>query len=435
MVTVAANGNDNPKPEGPVVVLVGATARSGELERLAQGLEKRGVEVTVVSAIERTSVPLLQISFRFGANARYMLCGSPELPPPVLEKLRQAIAGNGVPPANVWAGPVQWGDPQALLTNTEHRLAALGLDLAPAPRLEVPPAGPTMPSYDATPSGKVPIIPPSARPPADDDEPLRLPAGPIARAMASRGGLAAIGATLVLAGGLTTLRLTADDPDAAPSDVAVADGSTSPEGSTRRGSDEADAEPEAAAEVPPPRAEAQIVDEDPTEPPAGELELDADADADADVEPEPEAEPTIDLDIEPDRPALPDDAELVYEALKRQSIRAIDVLLVSPPALKKRGRRMRHRTMRFADAEAYCASLVVDGITGWRLPEVGEVGWMSKANVVTQGLYWTATKADAFGTERVIWNVKRRKMSPANVRWRGGRAVCVRFQRHGDGPE
>lgn len=432
-MTVTAMTGTNPTPQRPVVVVAGATERADQLEDLAQELEHRGVEVCVLSGIERTSVPLPQISFRYGEQARYLMCGGPELAADALDKLSRAVEANGVPPANVWGGPVDWDDPAALLRNTEHRLAALGLELG----MEVrpPPIAGRMQSHDATPSGKVPIIPPSARPHVDDDEPLRLPRGPFAQLVASRGGMAAIGATLVLAGGLTTLKLAADDPVAEPTQVAEAAIVEPDDGDER---DEHDERDDAVEETPKaaPAADAEL------EPEATEL-----AEPEAAVE-EPEVVAEVDdaVAIEADdaddaddaltpAPLADDDQELVYEALKRQSIRALDVLLVSPPALKQRGRRTVHRSMRFEDAEAYCSTLVVDGVAGWRLPEVGEVGWMSKANVVTQGLYWTSTKADAFGTERVVWNVKRRKMAPANVRWRGGRVVCVRFQRPGDGPE
>lgn len=414
----------NPTSQRPVVVVAGATERADQLEDLAQELEHRGVEVCVVSGIERTSVPLLQISFRYGEQARYLMCGGRELPAEALGKLSRAVEANGVPPANVWGGPVDWDDPAALLRNTEHRLAALGLDLG----MEVrpPPIAGRVPSHDATPSGKVPIIPPTARPSVDTDEPLRLPRGPVAQLIGSRGGMAALGATLVLAGGLTTLKLTADDPAAEQSQVVEA-AIVEP--------DDPDDRDDAAQEAPKaaPAADAELEPEalEPAEPEAAVEEPEVVAEVDDAL--------AIEADEDNEAPTPPpladNDQELVYEALKRQSIRALDVLLVSPPALKQRGRRMVHRSMRFEDAEAYCSTLVVDGIAGWRLPEVGEVGWMSKANVVTQGLYWTSTKADAFGTERVVWNVKRRKMAPANVRWRGGRVVCVRFQRPGDGPE
>jgi len=431
------SGTGSSAPQRPVVVVAGTTQRAERLEALAQGLERRGVEVCVLSAIERTSVPLLQISFKYGAQARYLICGGPDLQADALEKLGHAVTANGVPPANVWAGPVHWDDAETLLRNTEHRLAALGLDLAVPPKVQPPPVTGRPQPHGPTPSGKVPIIPPSSQRPADD-EPLHLPTGPVAQLLGSRGGMAAIGATLVLAGGLTTLKLTADEPEATESAVADAsliepDEPGAPEESEEPEEPDEPDEP-LALEVPDDARPAAVPE--PVAPPSVEPATESATESATEVANDTPI--AIELDEEPGiiPVAVADnDAELVYEALKRQSIRALDVLLVSPPALKKRGRRMVHRSMRFEDAEAHCASLVVDGVAGWRLPEVGEVGWMSKANVVTQGLYWTSTKADAFGTERVVWNVRRRKMAPANARWRGGRVVCVRFQRPGDGPE
>ena len=146
--------------------------------------------------------------------------------------------------------------------------------------------------------------------------------------------------------------------------------------------------------------------------------LDAPEGADADLEVAPEPEPV-------DLPA--DDGALVYAALRSQAIRAIDILLVSPVATKKRGRRTYVAKVNYETAREYCENLNVDGVVGWRLPAVGEAKWLSASNLIRNGIYWTATKADAFGDERIIWNPRANKMRASGQRWRGGRAVCVRF--------
>ncbi|MCR9161863.1 MAG: hypothetical protein ACE37F_25755 [Nannocystaceae bacterium] len=62
-----------------------------------------------------------------------------------------------------------------------------------------------------------------------------------------------------------------------------------------------------------------------------------------------------------------------------------------------------------------------------RAPDIGEAKWISRSNMIRTGVYWTATKADAFGDERVTWNPRAWKMRATGQRWRGGKVVCVRF--------
>ena len=89
--------------------------------------------------------------------------------------------------------------------------------------------------------------------------------------------------------------------------------------------------------------------------------------------------------------------------------------------------------MNFESARSHCDDLKVEGVGGWRLPDIGEVQWLSKSNLIRNGIYWTATKADAFGGARVIWNPRAKRMRSSPQRWRGGRVVCVRYQ-NGDDP-
>jgi hypothetical protein len=160
----------------------------------------------------------------------------------------------------------------------------------------------------------------------------------------------------------------------------------------------------------------------------------------ADPEPEetivleaaPEEAPPPIADEEPPAALPSDDGALVYAALRNQSIRAIDILLVSPPATRKRRRRTSVAKLNYEKARAYCRDLDVDGVVGWRLPAIGEAQWLSRSNLIRNGIYWTATKADAFGDERVTWNPRAKRMKATGQRWRGGRAICVRFSNADD---
>jgi hypothetical protein len=125
-----------------------------------------------------------------------------------------------------------------------------------------------------------------------------------------------------------------------------------------------------------------------------------------------------------------DQAEMqsIYSGLIGQKFRALDILLIAPEPKKKRGKKVTKTParMNYAAALAYCASLEIGGVSGWRLPRVGELGSVTEGSLIGDGLYWSQTEADTFGKTRVVWNTQKSKMGPAPMRWKGGRVVCVR---------
>ena len=441
----------NPSDLGVVVVLAGTSASKNALEKVAETLRATGRRVELITGLERTFVQLLRVAFRTGANGRYLIFGGPDLPAATLDKAKKGVEANGVAAPHLWAGEVVWNDEAAAIREVTHRLAAVGVDLpvpgaaatpmAPPPpptstnrppavtmRVVSPhapprppnspfPVGPSTPSgMDPTPSGAMAITAPATPPTTDDDDLLRPPPGPFGRMWSSSAGKALVGFATVATLGLAVWAVIPGD-EASAEDAKVAAASPTPaaqdEASVAAPQTEPVAEDDAEAE-----AEAEAAEED--------VELPADTEIEE-----------VDAPEESGAVAVPvgDDAELVYAALRNQSIRQVDVLLASPHATKQRGRRTVIATLRWEEANEYCENLVVDGVSGWRLPDVGEAGWLSRANVISRGIYWTATKADAFGTERVVWNVRRKRMTPAGMKWRGGRAICVRFQVPGDGPQ
>jgi hypothetical protein len=117
--------------------------------------------------------------------------------------------------------------------------------------------------------------------------------------------------------------------------------------------------------------------------------------------------------------ALPDaeDAPTIVAALRKREIRALDVFVVAPESRKPDD---------FRGAAGYCDKLEVAGISGWRLPEIGELVSMSRAKMLRKGSYWSVTKGDTFGDLRLVLVVKRERISPVPAGWDAGRILCVR---------
>jgi len=112
-----------------------------------------------------------------------------------------------------------------------------------------------------------------------------------------------------------------------------------------------------------------------------------------------------------------EDAPEVVAALREREVRALDLVVIAPEAKKATD---------FAGASAYCDALVVAELDGWRLPEIGELLSMARAKIVRKGSYWSATKGDTFGDQRLVLVIKRLVISSIGTGWKNGRIVCVR---------
>lgn len=392
----------------PVIVLAASALRSAPLDHVADALRDRGATVEVVAGVDRRRVDLLKLSFRYRADASYLLFGGPELREDTLRSITVELEANGVPSGRISGAMMEWDAAGSLTRQAIDRLAAMGVDIDDAgPALPRPtlisaaPASPPPPPEDRT-GDLQPPIPSSGRA-------LGAP-----RAAWAVGGLIAMAAVVGIGVAISSGDAAADSTDV-PTEVRLA----------AVGESAADA-PAARTPSNPDAAPTPAVVADPAIDPSEDADLPLEVlDEAPDVLPEADA-------IEP--PTLTgDDAALVYAALRSQSIRALDILLVSPPASRKRGRRTVAAKMNFESAREHCENLDVEGVTRWRLPDIGEVQWLSKSNLIRNGIYWTSTKADAFGGERVIWNPRSKRMRSSSLRWRGGRVVCVRYQ-NGDDP-
>ncbi len=418
-------------PPQAVIVIAGSSLRRAGLEAVAAALRTKGARVEIAVGVESRRVELLKLSFRFRDAAHYLLCGGPELPAADLRSVAADLVANGVPGGKISCGALTWSNPATVAREAEDRLAAMGLDLEgpstaatfPAPRLVNEAAAPPRPPV---PSASVPTL--AAAPmeidvdvDLDEDDPPRW---------GSTTKLWVAGAIGVAALALVTVSLSwgdTVDPDESDASKTAAAMVAADPGSADLDHDD-EAEPESPLEPDAPSPQRLLAE--PVLDGADDVEVE-DLPTEAS-----DALPADALDEAPARPLPSNDNELVYAALRGQSIRALDILLVSPAATAGNARRPRVAKMRFEDARAYCHDLEIEGVVGWRLPDIGEAQWLSRSNMIRTGVFWTATKADAFGDERVTWNPRAKRMRTSGQRWRGGRVVCVRYQKQDDpGPQ
>jgi len=102
-------------------------------------------------------------------------------------------------------------------------------------------------------------------------------------------------------------------------------------------------------------------------------------------------------------------------------LRALDVLLVA---------RRQSKPLAYDAAVQHCSTLDVQGIQGWRLPDVGELASLGEAGMLGRAMYWSQTAGDTFGDTHMAWNGR---SNHAATRDRGAVALCVRGD-HGQTP-
>jgi hypothetical protein len=107
----------------------------------------------------------------------------------------------------------------------------------------------------------------------------------------------------------------------------------------------------------------------------------------------------------------------IEQALAKRQIRALDILLVQ---------RFPTRRSNYEAGRAYCEKLDIGGVTGWRMPTVGEINSITSAGLIKKDLYWTLNKGDTFGDEMLVWSAKRKRIRPHSRKYRGVRTACVR---------
>ncbi len=291
-----------------------------------------------------------------------------------------------------------------------------------------------------------PATTPASLPPDDDDiSASEFSSGPNLKLIVGIGGIA-----LVLIIVLAIAFSGSEDPEPSSSDeVAVRDDA---EGSKKDETPAANEEPKAdepstdepKADEPEAAEDGAPVDEpEPAKADGGEEPEPAKAEdepepAVAEDEPEPVAEPEPDLegaekalahrssvdlallDESPLPPAAPEDRAAIALALEEREIRSWNAFLLAGDDAGE---------MNFEAAESFCRSLSAGGISGWRLPSIGELLSLSGAKMLDRkGIFWSETPGDAFGDTRIVVNAKKGSTSPVTVGWDGARPICIRVR-------
>ncbi|MCA9650724.1 MAG: hypothetical protein H6712_31220 [Myxococcales bacterium] len=248
---------------------------------------------------------------------------------------------------------------------------------------------------------------------ADDSQPVELRASPGRRWAIGLGSLVAL--ALVVGGLASSGGEEPEEPAADRGPVEVAEAvPTEVEG--------AGAQEGLAVEA----AEGEAAEGEPASGPPGRGEPIERSPSPTDALDAPEPEPTVE---QPPGDALAIGSEAedekITEAIRGRRIRALDLLLIDP-------KRLRRGT--YDKALEHCASRGIDGVTGWRLPTVGEARVLTSNEIVPKDYYWTLTKGDTFGSQQLVWNGRRRKIQVSSPHSKKPRAICVR-DRQGSEPD
>lgn len=261
---------------------------------------------------------------------------------------------------------------------------------------------------------------------ADFEDPMTM-GGRMGRALGSPVGLAvALGGLAIVALVVVGVFLLGGDDEAGKTATASA-GTT--EAASKAATSKAEAKADTKAKT---DADAKAEADTKAEPDA---KGDADAKAEPDTKTEPDADAKTELEDDPaPRPAAaadPGDAALpartfapeddppdVVAALRSREVRAIDVWVVAPE---------RKGTLTFDQAVGYCTELEVAGLTGWRVPTIGELNALATAKMLSKAIFWSSTAGDSFGDLRLVLGAKKGTTIVAVPKtWDGAKIVCIR---------
>lgn len=125
--------------------------------------------------------------------------------------------------------------------------------------------------------------------------------------------------------------------------------------------------------------------------------------------------PSEDLEVE-ESPSI-DDRPPVVRALEAREVRALDALLFVPSSVED---------LDVDRAQAYCKTLTLAGIDGWRLPTAGELRSLGEAEMLGRAHYWSDTPGDAFGDARIVYYGRRSSLDTFKATRTDALTLCVR---------
>lgn len=418
------------------VVLACAKQRRPDLGAVVEVLAGRGNAVEVVSGLEANALPWEQTVGRIGPNAIYVVCGDDVLTLDKIAGLRATLQRFNVPLRNIWAGPINWAEPVQVLRQADQLLRAVNNQVTQSPSEA---SGRTVLAPPPPPTSRPPMPIMNAAPPKPNPTPTPTMGGAhepiVVEGLGHRKPLMFAGIGVLLVGVIATaIALSGDD---APQE-SVADASKPSKTDATAVEKKEDGGKTQAAKKDAPKPDA-----------AQEDAADPDASVDTPAEEAPQPEPAKAAEV-PDEVAVAADVEAddatpdpglgggvgnrfagedpaIAAALRAQSIRALDILLIAPEARVQKRKNWKIARLRHAEAAAYCEDLVVAGVDGWRLPTIGELASLTTANILAkQTTYWSDTKGDTYGNTRVIWAVQSKRMLSVGANNRGARTICVR---------
>lgn len=458
--------------DSPRVTIACASADAKTVEEAAASLRHRGHDVEVVVGVDRDEGLLASAIAARERQGLFVLCRSRVLDRQRVDRLRDVLREHEVPFGRTLTLPIEPGQARALeerIVSVARRMAmgrSEGAASRVAPSLP-PPSSPRpvrlasgetagapasrggattpasvgadevaawtdslvgkVPEHDAgdahgprvvprptTQTVRAEAIPPE--PPASVDESSRdLQAAGIGGGASQGRGTLLVGVgvvVLLLGGGGLALALGGDDDASARSDVT--------EASQGRGKTLASRTDDASTPSSPEDAPAGDAVDDEARDDAASPEASAPSEGAEDPAVEPERtdadSPAIEIEPSADAPTLEDSA-VVLSALRDREVRALDTLLVAQAVSGK---------VTHAGAQTYCQGLTAGGLTGWRVPSIGELASLGDSKMMKKGLYWSDTPGDAFGDKRMVLNSKKNRIVPVLVTWDGAQAVCVR---------
>lgn len=78
------------------------------------------------------------------------------------------------------------------------------------------------------------------------------------------------------------------------------------------------------------------------------------------------------------------------------------------------------------DVQSHCEGLEAYGVTGWRVPQLGELISILKKRLVGNNLYWSQTPGNAEASQYLVYDAYNLRIRNIELKFKGAHGVCVR---------